>query len=85
MQNEGKGAMHTFTREFYHPVDRVPEVSPAAAERFHADCRRFPPGALMKSIRYFGQGINGGSLARLNGARSCASRRQWLLQLEGGK
>ena len=45
MQNEGKGAMHTFTREFYHPVDRVPEVSPAAAERFHADCRRFPPGA----------------------------------------
>ena len=45
MQNEGKGAMHTFTREFYHPVDRVPKVSPAAAERFHADCRRFPPGA----------------------------------------
>ena len=45
MQNEGKGAMHTFTREFSHPVDRVPKVSPAAAERFHADCRRFPPGA----------------------------------------
>ena len=43
--SEGKGAMHTFTREFYHPVDRVPESSPAAAERFYADCRRFPPGA----------------------------------------
>ena len=40
---------------------------------------------LMKSIRYFGQGINGGSLPRWNGAKLCASRRQWLLQLEGGK
>ena len=37
--------MHTFTREFYHPEDRVPEVSPEAAERFYADQRRFPPGA----------------------------------------
>ena len=45
LQQAGKGAMHTFTREFYHPEDRVPEVSPAAAERFYADQRRFPPGA----------------------------------------
>ena len=45
LQQEGKGAMHTFTREFYHPEDRVPEVSPQAAERFYADQRRFPQGA----------------------------------------
>ena len=46
LQQAGKGAMHTFTREFYHPEDRVPEVSPEAAERFYADQRRFPPGGV---------------------------------------
>lgn len=45
MKNGGKGAMHTFTREFYHPGDRIKQVSPAAAARFEADNRRFPPGA----------------------------------------
>ena len=45
MKNNGKGAMHTFTREFYHPNDRVKQVSPAAASRFDEDLRRFPPGA----------------------------------------
>ena len=43
---KGKGAMHTFTREFRHPTDRVRQVTPAAAAaRFESDDRRFPPGA----------------------------------------
>ena len=37
--------MHTFTREFLHPSDRVASVSPSAAERFVSDSKRFPPGA----------------------------------------
>ena len=37
--------MHTFTREFFHPPDRVPQVSPAAAQRFFEDGRRFPASA----------------------------------------
>ena len=37
--------MHTFTREFRHPVDRVSQASPQAAQRFFDDHRRFPPGA----------------------------------------
>ena len=45
MQNGGKGAMHTFTREFFHPADRIQQVSPEAAARFELDHRRFPPGA----------------------------------------
>ena len=42
---ERKGAMHTFTREFRHPEDRMASVSAAAAERFLCDGKRFPPGA----------------------------------------
>ena len=45
MKKNGKGAMHTFTREFYHPTDRIKQASPAAAARFDTDNRRFPPGA----------------------------------------
>ncbi len=41
----GHGAMHTFTREFRHPRDRIAQASPAAAERFECDQRRFPPTA----------------------------------------
>ena len=37
--------MHTFTREFRHPADRVSQASPQAAQRFFDDHRRFPPGA----------------------------------------
>eukprot|EP00435_Cladocopium_sp_Y103_P006376 s317_g2.t1 len=45
VQDHGKGAMHTFTREFYHPDDRARQVTPEAADRFYADHRRFPPGS----------------------------------------
>ena len=41
----GVGAMHTFTREFFHPTDRVRQATPAAAARFFEDARRFPPAA----------------------------------------
>ena len=41
----GVGAMHTFTREFFHPIDRVRQATPAAAARFFEDDRRFPPAA----------------------------------------
>ena len=39
------GAMRPFTREFFHPADRVAQATPAAAARFHQDYRRFPPAA----------------------------------------
>ena len=45
MESGGMGAMHTFTREFFHPNDRVRQVSAEAAHRFETDHRRFPPGA----------------------------------------
>ena len=45
VEEKGKGAMHTFTREFRHPEDRMASVSAAAAERFLCDGKRFPPGA----------------------------------------
>eukprot|EP00435_Cladocopium_sp_Y103_P010988 s1261_g2.t2 len=41
----GRGAMHPFTREFWHPCDRVHLAPPAAAAKFYADDRRFPPSA----------------------------------------
>lgn len=41
----GVRAMHPFTREFYHPTDRVQQSSPAAVERFFQDNRRFPPSS----------------------------------------
>eukprot|EP00435_Cladocopium_sp_Y103_P071551 s117_g37.t2 len=41
----GQGAFHTFTREFRHPTDRVSSASAAAAARFEADDRRFPPAS----------------------------------------
>ena len=37
--------MHTFTREFYRPNDRIRQVSADAASRFEEDHRRFPPGS----------------------------------------
>ena len=45
VQTGGQGAIHPFTREFFHPVDRVKEVTPAAAQRFHSDSQRFPPAS----------------------------------------
>ena len=45
LEEKGKGAMHTFTREFRHPEDRMASVSAPAAERFLCDGKRFPPGA----------------------------------------
>ena len=45
LKTKGAGAMHTFTREFFHPTDRVSSVSAAAAARFYQDYQRFPPGA----------------------------------------
>ena len=45
MRAGGHGGFHTFTREFFHPSDRVATVSAEAASRFFADNRRFPPGA----------------------------------------
>eukprot|EP00435_Cladocopium_sp_Y103_P064411 s568_g26.t1 len=46
MAEGGKGAMHTFTREFFHPTDRLRQASPEAAHRFEVDHRRFPPSAV---------------------------------------
>ena len=46
---KGQGAMHTFTREFYHPSDRVRDVPPEVAKRFFEDNRRFPPGSYSDS------------------------------------
>ena len=45
MAQKGQGAIHTFTREFKHPTDRVGSASPGAASRFEQDQRRFPPGS----------------------------------------
>ena len=45
VQALGKGAMHTFTREFPHPGDHAHEVSDAAIEAFWVDGARFPEGA----------------------------------------
>ena len=45
VMQRGKGSIHPFTREFFHPEDRVSEVSPAAAQRFYEDHRRFPPAS----------------------------------------
>ena len=42
---QGKGAMDTFTREFFHPDDRTREAEPEAVQRFYEDNRRFPPSA----------------------------------------
>ena len=45
LKNKGKGAMHPFTREFFHPTDRTPFSSPEAVGRFYEDNRRYPPAA----------------------------------------
>eukprot|EP00435_Cladocopium_sp_Y103_P050860 s71_g15.t1 len=45
MKADGVGAMHPFTREFFHPTDRTSGSSPEAVARFLADDRRFPPSA----------------------------------------
>ena len=45
VQQQGKGAMHTFTREFEHPEDRLAMASPAAQQRFRLDGKRFSPPA----------------------------------------
>lgn len=45
VKHAGEGAMHPFTREFFHPVDRVAASSAEAVSRFMADARRFPPSA----------------------------------------
>ena len=37
-----QSAFHTFTREFWHPPDRVKFASPEAVQRFFKDARRFP-------------------------------------------
>jgi hypothetical protein len=48
LRHRGAGAFHPFTREFYHPADRVHLTSPDAAERFFQDGRRFPPSAYVR-------------------------------------
>ena len=45
VKEQGNGAMHPFTREFFHPSDRTRLSSPAAVARFYDDDRRFPPAA----------------------------------------
>ena len=45
LKNKGQGAMHPFTREFFHPTDRTPFSSPEAVGRFYEDNRRYPPAA----------------------------------------
>lgn len=45
IQQAGEGAFHPFTREFFHPDDRIRQSSPEAVARFYADARRFPPSA----------------------------------------
>ena len=45
VRQSGQGAMHPFTREFWHPADRTHLTSPDATARFYADDRRFPPSA----------------------------------------
>ena len=49
LRAHGAGAMHPFTREFWHPADRVRDATPAAVDRFHQDHRRFPPAAYEES------------------------------------
>ena len=39
---------YVFTREFYHPADRISDSSPEATARFFKDNRRFPPSAYEK-------------------------------------
>jgi hypothetical protein len=43
VKSGGKGAMYPFTREFFHPEDRIHEASSTACQRFYEDSRRFPP------------------------------------------
>ena len=45
VKSGGDGAMHPFTREFFHPADRTSSSSAAAVARFFEDDRRFPPSA----------------------------------------
>ena len=45
MAGDHKCAFHPFTREFYHPCDRVAKEAPATADRFFQDSRRFPPAS----------------------------------------
>jgi len=45
LQQNGQGAIHPFTREFFHPTDRTGASSPSAVEKFFMDARRFPPSA----------------------------------------
>ena len=42
---DGRGAMYTFTRQFFHPSDRCARCSREAVERFYADNCQFPPDA----------------------------------------
>ena len=45
MAQKGQGAIHTFTREFRHPTDRVGSVFRGLLRRFEQDQLRFPPGS----------------------------------------
>ena len=45
MKQRGEGAMHPFTREFFHPTDRTSGSTSEAVERFFQDHRRFPPSS----------------------------------------
>ena len=44
LKNQAAG-FHPFTREFYHPEDRISEASAQAVDRFFEDHKRFPPSA----------------------------------------
>ena len=45
VQEKGKGAICTFSREFTHPEDRMKTASKQAQKRFLQDGKRFPPGS----------------------------------------
>ena len=49
IKQSGQGAMHPFTREFYHPDDRTRFSTPEAVARFYEDTRRFPPASYEES------------------------------------
>ena len=65
----GKGAMHPFTREFWHPCDQVKHATPDAAANFFADERRFPPLAYAADSLLWRKMKSGGNLCQRNGPK----------------
>ena len=71
----GVGAMHTFTREFFHPTDRVRQATPAAAAigslRMIGDFHRQP----MRRLPWYGKVLSGGNYSLRNEPKLWGSRR----------